>query len=67
MLHLIFAEVELPILSDLVWIFGLATLVILLFMRFKIPTIIGFLFTGALGGPYGLSLVTASNTVEALS
>lgn len=67
MLHLIFAEVGLPMLSDIVWIFGLATLVILLFMRFKIPTIIGFLFTGALAGPYGLSLVTASTTVEALS
>lgn len=67
MLHFIFAEVELPMLSDIVWIFGLATLVILLFMRFKIPTIIGFLFTGAIAGPYGLSLVTASTTVEALS
>lgn len=67
MFHFIFAAVELPMLSDIVWIFGLATLVILLFMRFKIPTIIGFLFTGALAGPYGLSLVTASTTVEALS
>ncbi|MCH6236548.1 cation:proton antiporter [Cognataquiflexum rubidum] len=67
MLHFIFAAVELPMLSDIVWIFGLATLVILLFMRFKIPTIIGFLFTGAIAGPYGMSLVTASTTVEALS
>jgi CPA2 family monovalent cation:H+ antiporter-2 len=67
MLNFIFAEGQIPMLSDIVWIFGLATLVILLFMRFKIPTIIGFLFTGALAGPYGLSLVTASTTVEALS
>lgn len=67
MLQLILAAAELPMLSDLVWIFGLATLVILVFMRFKVPTIIGFLFTGALAGPYGLSLVQASTTVEVLS
>ncbi|MGY6520863.1 MAG: cation:proton antiporter domain-containing protein [Mongoliitalea sp.] len=67
MLQFILAAAELPMLSDLVWIFGLATLVILVFMRFKVPTIIGFLFTGALAGPYGLSLVQASTTVEVLS
>jgi CPA2 family monovalent cation:H+ antiporter-2 len=67
MLSFIFAAVEIPMLSDIVWIFGLATLVILVFMRLKIPTIIGFLFTGALAGPYGLSLVQASTTVEVLS
>ncbi|EKB49554.1 cation:proton antiporter domain-containing protein [Cecembia lonarensis] len=67
MINLIFAAVEIPMLSDIVWIFGLATLVILVFMRLKIPTIIGFLFTGALAGPYGLSLVQASDTVDILS
>ncbi|MFN3801949.1 cation:proton antiporter, partial [Belliella pelovolcani] len=67
MLNLIIASAEIPLLSDIVVIFGLATLVILLFMRLKIPTIIGFLFTGALAGPYGLSLVNASTAVEMLS
>lgn len=67
MLNFIFASIEIPMLSDIVLIFGLATLVILVFMRLKIPTIIGFLFTGALAGPYGLSLVEASTTVEVLS
>lgn len=67
MLTFLLASVELPMLSDIVLIFGLATLVILLFMRLKIPTIIGFLFTGAIAGPYGLSLVQASTTVEVLS
>lgn len=61
------ASVEFPLLSDIVVIFGLATLVILLFMRMKIPTIIGFLFTGALAGPYGLSFVKASTAVDVLS
>ncbi|MCH7399063.1 cation:proton antiporter [Belliella sp. DSM 107340] len=63
----ILASAEMPMLSDIVVIFGLATLVILLFMRLKIPTIIGFLFTGAIAGPYGLSLVNASTAVEVLS
>ncbi|PSL01465.1 cation:proton antiporter [Cecembia rubra] len=67
MFNFIFAAVEFPMLSDIVWIFGLATLVILVFMRLKIPTIIGYLFTGALAGPYGLSLVQASTTVDVLS
>lgn len=63
----ILASAEIPLLSDIVVIFGLATLVILLFMKLKIPTIIGFLFTGAIAGPYGLSLVKASTAVEVLS
>ncbi|EON75778.1 Glutathione-regulated potassium-efflux system protein KefC [Lunatimonas lonarensis] len=61
------AAAEIPLLSDIVVIFGLATLVILLFMRLKLPTIIGYLFTGAIAGPYGLSLVDASTAVEVLS
>lgn len=63
----ILAAAELPLLSDIVVIFGLATLVILLFMRLKLPTIIGYLLTGAIAGPYGLSLVDASTAVEVLS
>ncbi|MCC5938750.1 MAG: cation:proton antiporter [Lunatimonas sp.] len=63
----ILAAAEIPLLSDIVVIFGLATLVILLFMRLKLPTIIGYLFTGAIAGPYGLSLVDASTAVDVLS
>lgn len=36
-------------------------------MRLKLPTIIGYLLTGAIAGPYGLSLVYASTAVEVLS
>lgn len=63
----ILAAAEIPLLSDIVVIFGLATMVILLFMRLKLPTIIGYLLTGAIAGPYGLSLVDASTAVEVLS
>jgi len=65
--YFMLTNVEIPLLSDIVVIFGLATLVILLFMRLKIPTIIGYLFTGAIAGPYGLLLVNASTAVEVLS
>ncbi|QDH81582.1 potassium transporter KefB [Echinicola soli] len=54
-------------LPEIVIIFGLATLVIMLFTRLKVPTIIGFLLTGTIAGPYGLSLVNASATVDVLS
>ncbi|WP_375585883.1 cation:proton antiporter [Cyclobacterium xiamenense] len=67
MLSFILAATEIPLLSDIVVIFGLATLVILLFMRLKLPTIIGYLLTGAIAGPYGLSLVDASTAVDVLS
>ncbi len=67
MIQPILAAAEIPLLSDIVVIFGLAMLVILLFMRLKLPTIIGYLLTGAIAGPYGLSLVGASVAVEVLS
>nr|MBI1230770.1 potassium transporter KefB [Cytophagales bacterium] len=65
--HFLLAAVQIPLLSDIVVIFGLAMLVILLFMRLKIPTIIGYLLTGAIAGPYGLSWVDASTAVDVLS
>jgi CPA2 family monovalent cation:H+ antiporter-2 len=63
----ILAVAEMPLLSDIVVIFGLSTLVILLFTQLKLPTIIGYLLTGAIAGPYGLSLVDASTAVDVLS
>ncbi len=58
---------EIPLLSDIVLILGLAVIVILIFQRFKVPTIIGYIITGIIAGPYGLSLVTASHEVEILA
>jgi monovalent cation:H+ antiporter-2, CPA2 family len=55
---------EIPILSDILVILGLSVLVILAFQKLKIPTIIGFLFTGVVAGPHGLSLIKASHEVE---
>jgi CPA2 family monovalent cation:H+ antiporter-2 len=58
---------EIPLLSDIVIILGLSVFVILLFQRFKLPTIVGFLITGIVAGPHGLSLIDASHEVEILS
>lgn len=58
---------EIPLLPDIVIILGLSVLVILLFQRFRLPTILGFLITGIIAGPHGLGLVKASHEVEILS
>ena len=58
---------EIPLLTDIVIILGLSVVVILIFQRFRIPTILGFLITGFISGPYGLSLVEASHEVEILA
>lgn len=58
---------ELPILKDVVIILGFSVLIILLFQRLKMPSILGFLMTGIIAGPHGLSLVKASHEVEILA
>jgi len=57
-------SVEIPILTDVVMIFGLSSAVIIASHRFRIPPVIGFLLTGVLAGPYGLGLVGAEHEVE---
>ncbi len=58
---------ELPILSDIVIILGLAVLVILLFQKLQLPTILGFLITGMIAGPNGLALIDAVHEVEMMA
>lgn len=58
---------EIPLLSDVVIILGLAVVVILLFQRFKLPTILGFLATGVIAGPHGLSLIHGTHDIEILA
>lgn len=58
---------EIPLLSDIVIILGLAVAVILIFQKIKLPTVLGFLITGIIAGPHGLSLVTATHEVEILA
>lgn len=58
---------ELPILSDIVIILGLAVIVILLFQKLRLPTILGFLITGMIAGPNGLALIYAVHEVEMMA
>jgi len=58
---------EIPILKEIVIIFGLSIGVIILCHRLRIPPIIGFLLTGLLAGPHGLGLVQATHEVEMLA
>lgn len=58
---------ELPLLKEVVIILGLSVLIILLFQRIRLHSILGFLITGMVAGPNGLSLIGASHEVEILS
>ena len=57
----------LPLLSDIVIIFGLTIMVLFVFNRLRIPAVVGFLLTGVLAGPYGLGLIKAVHEVEVLA
>ena len=58
---------EIPLLNDIVIIFGLAIVVLFIFHRLRLPTVVGFLLTGVLVGPNGLGLVSAIRDVEILA
>lgn len=58
---------ELTILKDIVIIFALSTLVNFLFTKLKIPTIIGYLLTGIIAGPYVLALIQSSKEIELMA
>ncbi len=56
-----------PILTDLVIIFGLSLVVLFLCHQFRVPVTVGFIFTGILAGPHVLALVRAVHEVEILA
>lgn len=58
---------ELSILKDIVIIFALSTVVNLIFTRFKIPTVVGYLLTGIIAGPHLLSLVSEGHKIELIA
>jgi CPA2 family monovalent cation:H+ antiporter-2 len=58
---------ELAILKDIVLIFALSTLVNLVFTRFRIPTVVGYLLTGIIAGPHLLSLVSEGHQIELIA
>lgn len=58
---------EIVLLEDFVIIFGLASLVIFIFHKYRIPAIVGFLITGVLTGPHGFGLVQNHDDIEILA
>ena len=58
---------EIPLLNDIIIIFGLAIAVILICHRLRIPAVVGFLLTGIFVGPYGFELIHSVHEVEILA
>ena len=58
---------EIPLLNDIVIIFGLSIVILFICHRLRVPAIVGFLLAGILAGPYGLGLVKAAHEVEILA
>lgn len=58
---------QIPILRDLVVLVAVAIPAVLLAHRFRIPTLVGFLFTGILIGPHALGFVRDVHSVTQLA
>ncbi len=58
---------ELPLLTDIVIILGVSIPLILVFQRFKLPSILGLILAGIIVGPSALSLVHSAHDVEIMS
>jgi CPA2 family monovalent cation:H+ antiporter-2 len=55
------------VLKELEILFGLALVIVVLFRRFRLPSIIGFLVSGILAGPHVLGLISNLHQVEQLA
>tara|TARA_R110002096_G_scaffold28336_14_gene85955 strand:+ start:1194 stop:3176 length:1983 start_codon:yes stop_codon:yes gene_type:complete len=58
---------HLPLLQDILILLGFSAVIVFVLQKLKLPSIIGFLLTGIVIGPYGLSLINAIEQVEVLS
>ena len=58
---------ETSLLKDIVIIFALSTFVNFLFTKIKVPTIIGYLLTGVVAGPYLLGIISSPHQIELLA
>ena len=58
---------NMPLLDDIIIIFGLAIGVLFICHRLRVPSVVGLLFTGILVGPYGLGLVKGIHEVEIIA
>jgi len=58
---------EVVLFKDVLVIFSLAIGVLLICQRLNLPSVLGFLLTGILAGPYGFRLISAIHEVEILA
>ena len=58
---------HIPLLQDILILLGFSAIIVFVLQKLKLPSIIGFLLTGIVIGPYGLSLINAVEEVEVLS
>jgi len=56
-----------PVLTEIVIIFGLSLTVLFVCHRLRVPAIVGYLVTGALAGPQGLGFIKAVHEVETMA
>src|SRR5699024_2127563 len=60
-------SMDIGILQDILILLGFSAVIVFVLQRLKLPSIIGFLITGIIIGPYGLSLITNVEQVDMLS
>ncbi|RJQ23957.1 MAG: hypothetical protein C4560_00540 [Nitrospiraceae bacterium] len=58
---------ESEFLKSLVIIFGASALVVFLFHRIKIPSLVGFLVAGVAIGPYGIGIIKDTHSIELMA
>jgi CPA2 family monovalent cation:H+ antiporter-2 len=58
---------HLPLLQDILILLGFSVVIVFVLQKLKLPSIIGFLFTGIIIGPHGFSLIDAAEQIEILS
>ncbi|MCS7301384.1 MAG: cation:proton antiporter, partial [Fimbriimonadales bacterium] len=55
---------NLPLLESILLLIGVSILIVALFTRLRLPSIVGFILTGALIGPYGLGWVSEAEAIN---
>jgi len=59
--------VELGLIANILIVFAIALLVGMIFNRIRVPPLVAFILTGAIVGPYGLSIIKGQEQVASLA
>lgn len=58
---------DVSILQDILIILGFSVVIVFVLQRLKLPSILGFIITGIVIGPYALGLIASDDQIETLS